>query len=218
MYFNDDVYLSSPVSAGDFFQNGLPKYCSIAYPLRNYRYNGPFVHQKLSVIGLINGSFDVYGTIDRHPELWFSHVYGKDVIYNQRAYKDSYLQGMFFSHVACPFRKSTLEKVWEFFSEELQETCTHRFRTPMDVFHQIFTLWEIMEGTFVPVGPRHYGQAFGSLSTQIPEIQRAFASKTYKMVCVNDSIDVNDDNFRRIKAELDCILQATFPEKSSFER
>ena len=48
VYFNDDQLLTSPVLPVDFFVGGVPKHCAIAYPVRNYAYNGPFAHQQFS--------------------------------------------------------------------------------------------------------------------------------------------------------------------------
>lgn len=218
VYFNDDMYLSRPVSPADFFSEGLPKHCALAIPTRNYRYNGPFAHQLFTNVGMINGVFDLCAAIEKHPELWFSHCYGEKRIYNKNAYRDAYLPGVFFSHLGCPYRKSTCKIVWDTYAEEMDLTSTHRFRTPLDLMHQLFSLWEIMDGTFVPVEPTYYGVKYGTLSKEQKAIDSAFSSQKYRMVCLNDSVDVTEENFPAIKAELDQILNKTFPEKSSFEK
>lgn len=218
VYFNDDMYLSRPVLPIDFFSNGLPKHCCLAIPTRNYRYNGPFAHQLFSNIGMINGVFDLRSSIEKHPELWFSRCYGEKRIYNKNSYRDAYLPGMYFSHLGCPYRRSTMERVWDAYEAEMNETCSHRFRTSTDIMHQLFSLWEIMEGTFIPVEPGYYGVKYGTLSKEQKAIDSAFSGRNYRMVCLNDSVDVTEENFPKIKAELDRILNKTFPEKSSFEK
>ncbi|MBO5417829.1 MAG: Stealth CR1 domain-containing protein [Clostridia bacterium] len=217
IYFNDDMYLSKPVLPKDFFFNGLPKYCAIAYPLRNYRYNGPFVHQQLSAVGMVNGCFNFSESVEKNPELWFNRNYGYDRRYNLFAYRDGYLPGLYFSHLGVPFRKSDFEVVWSVLQTELDESCLHKFRTSYDLFHYVVTLWEVMQGDFVPVGVDYYGRKFGTLSKDLHEIDKAFASSKYKMICLNDSIDVTEQNFTNIKKNLDEILQRTFPNKSMFE-
>ena len=218
IYFNDDIYLSSPVTPEDFFSDGNPKHCAIAEPVRNYRYNGPFAHQQFSDMGLINSCFDLCASIERHPELWFSKRYGHKRMYNRFAYQSAYLPGMMFTHLGTPYRKSTLKKIWQECHAELDDTCKHRFRTPMDYMHQVFSLWEIMSGSFVPVEEDYYGIKFGTLSKGTKRIETAFGSQKYRMICLNDSVDVTEDNFPDIKAELDRILERTFPEQSSFEK
>lgn len=218
VYFCDDVYLARPVEPSDFFCKGLPKYCAIAEPIRNYRYNGPFAHQQFSNMGLINGCFDLCASVEKYPELWFSKCYGQKRIYNRFAYQSAYLPGMRFPHLGTPYRKSTLERVWSECEAELHETCTHRFRTPVDYMHQVFSVWEIMVGSFVPVSEDYYGVKYGTLNKEIAAIEAVFSSKKHRMVCLNDSVDVTESNFQTIKAELDRILKYTFPEKSSFEK
>lgn len=218
VYFCDDFYLSKPVTPEDFFLGGLPRYCAVAAPVRNYRYNGPFAHQQLSSIGMINSMFDTCTAVERHPELWFSHVYGRDRRYNISAYQDAYIPGMYLSHLGCPYRKSTLEKVWVELEKELNDTSLHRFRTPMDVTHQVFSLWEIMEGTFVPVSSNYYGVKYGTLSKEQKAIEAAFTEKKHRMICLNDSVDVTVENFPAVKDALDRILNKTFPKKSTFEK
>lgn len=217
VYFNDDMYLGRTAQPSDFFENGLPEHCAIACPLRNYGYNGPFAHQLFSNLGIINDRFNIQKCITQFPELWFSKVYGADRRYNRWAYAESYLSGMLFTHLPTPFRKSTMEKVWEELPEVLDKTCSHRFRNPLDVMHQIFSLWEIMSGNFVPVEKTHYGKVFGSLSKQHQKIAPAFQQEKYLSICINDSVDVSADNYYSIKASVDSALEKSFPEKSSFE-
>ena len=218
VYFNDDMYVARPTRPEDFFSSGEPKHSAIAAPVRNYRYNGPFAHQLFSNIGMINSVFDFCASVEKHPEQWFSHYYGKQRLYNKNAYCDAYMSGMFFSHLGVPYRKSTCKKVWYVFEKEMNETCLHRFRTPTDIMHQLFSLWEIMNGTFCPVEPSYYGMKFGTLSKELGKIEEAFSNEAYRMICLNDSVDVTEENYPEIKAELDRILQKTFPEKSSFEK
>lgn len=222
VYFNDDIYLTQPVYPEDFFENGIPKYCSVAYPLKNYGYNGPFAHQLFSVLGIINGNFNIQECIESNADLWFSKEYSKsERKYNRFAYSESSLGGMFFSHLACPFKKTTFHKVWSLSASQendfMDDTCQHKFRTPMDVMHQVVSLWDIMEGNFIPISSGYFGKKFGNLSIQIPEIEIAFKEHKYKMVCLNDSIDVSISNFKIIRQQIEEILQYIFPEKSSFE-
>ena len=218
VYFCDDVYLSRMTSKEDFFVNGMPKYCSIAFPTFNGAYNGPFAHQLFGNIGLINGKFNIQSSIENNPELWFSCIYKDKIYYNKFAYKVAYLSGMYFSHLGCPYRKSTFEKVWAELSDKLCETCKHKFREYSDINHQVFSLWDILNGNFVPVDENYYGVKFGTLSKQINKISEAFLSGDNLMICLNDSIDINEYNFSEIKINLDNILECVFPEKSCFEK
>ena len=217
VYFNDDVYLNRPVTKEDFFSGELPKYCGASVPLKNYGYNGPFAHMMLSNLGLINEHFDVYERIENHPERWFNKQYKAYWKYHRWAYRENYLFGMYYPHLGSPMRKSTMQKVWDAFPEELDATCRRRFRSALDVQQQIFHLWDIMSGEYDPVGTDYYGRHFGHLSTQMDEVERAFSEGKCRMICPNDSVDITNENYEQIKKRLDEILSKKFPEKSSYE-
>ena len=215
--FDDDMYLSSPVQPSDFFDGGLPRICAISSPLRNWEYNGHFVHQLFGDIGVINSKCDIQSAILTHPELWFSKEYGRDRALNKRAFLDGYLPGLFYSHLPIPLRKSDMQELWNTIPEILDESSAHKFRTYSDIERFIFTLWEVMNGYFSPVSKKHFGKAFHSLSTQLDEIDKAFADHKHKCICLNDSVDVTEENFEEIRKGIEKVLQREFPEKSQFE-
>ena len=218
VYFCDDFYLNARLCPEDFFRGGLPIYCSVAKPLMNGIYNGPFAHQAFGVLGVANGKIDWQDSINRYPEKWFSHVYShKERKYAKRLYEDAYLTGMYISHLPVPFRKSTLQHCWKEYFNEFDETCKHRFRTPLDLMHHIFTVWEIAHGTYIPVSGEYYGKKFAHLSTQIDEITTAMLTNQYKTICLNDSVDVTEENFEEIRDSLNTVFEQVFPDKSSFE-
>lgn len=219
VYFNDDMFLTRPVLPSDFFINGIPKYCAIAYPLKNYRENDSFQHQLFSILGIVNDIFSsrISDIIKKNPEKWFSSEYGKAVKYNILAYEESYIQGMYFSHLGCPFRKKTFEKVWNKIPDELNLTSLHRFRTPVDIMHQIFSIWDILDGCFYPVSPNYYGVVFASLINQIKDVSEAILEQKYRMVCLNDSKYITQEEFNILKDSINDVMQRAFPEKSLFE-
>lgn len=215
--FCDDMFLSAPVNKSDFFKNNYPCYCSISQQLKNDTYNGPFAHQCFSVLGVAN-QYNWCQSIEQHCEKWYSKEYSfEDLINQKKVYFDGYLPGMYFSHLPVPYRKSTIKKLWDLHYEQFNETCIHKFRTPMDIMHQIFSIYEINQGTYYPVSKKHYGKAFHTLSTQINEISEAIKNQKYKTICLNDSIDVTEDNFEEIKNNINQILNEALPSKSSFE-
>lgn len=218
VYFNDDVYLASPVSPEDFFINGLPKLSAVAYPLINNSYNGPFQHALFSNLGIINGNFNLKDCIEENPHLWFSYKYKGTIKFNRYAYTETNaLFGMYYTHLGFPFLKSAFNEVWSKSKNSLDASCRHRFRDCSDNNHFIFTLWTIMSGNFIPVHPSYYGRKFGHISTESNEINKAFSNHNNKMICINDSVDVNENNFLETKKSIDKILKSNFSEKSTFE-
>lgn len=216
VYFNDDMFLSKPVTPEDFFINGLPVHCAITEPVRANAVNGSFRHQLFSVTGLINGKFEPQVYMPKYPEKWFSHLYKNDLKYNLRSLKEDYSSGFYFSHLACPFRKSTFEMVWTEFDKYLEETSRHKFREYNDIMHQIFSCWDIVNGQFIPCAKKNLGEMFNlSNPAQLSEVEECFTSQNCNVICLNDNDTVKE--FGTIKIKLNEILNSVFPEKSTFE-
>ena len=219
VYFNDDMFLNRPVIPEDFFRGGKPNYSALAVPLKNGS-NCGFDHIQFSTIGLIDRKFsnDISVRMKKHPERWFAKQYGVHICHNSRAFDAGYFPGMLFSHLGVPFRKSTMSQVWKEIPTELDQTSHHRFRTDKDIFHQVFSLWEMLDGEFNPVGCEHYGRVFGMLTKQKNEIINAIENESYRMICINDSESVTKEVFFLLKTEIREAFEKTLPNKSSYEK
>ena len=220
IYFNDDMFLSQPVKPEDFYFKDLPKYSCVALPLPYYTNSDYHVHQLFGDLGVVNHFFNIKQCIIAHPEKWFSKQYKKHIKFNKRVLKDGVLTGMEFTHLACPYRKSTCEKVWNDIPQKMHETCLHKFRTPTDIMHQIFQLWEICNGTFQPVPAYYYGdrQWLYHVCSEWDDICSIFQNKSKMMVCINDNENDNNDELRIAINKIIKVLQETFPDISKFEK
>ena len=214
VYFNDDMYLTRKVKQTDFFENGLPKYAAIAMPLMSYGF-ATFQHELFANLGIINKFFNIRDVIIKNPEKWFSYVYGNDKKYNYQAYENSFLSGLWFNHLAVPYRKSTFEKVWKAIPDRLDWTSKHKFRGPLDIMHQIFQLWDICEGNFIPVGRDYYGNAPININEATIA---AIESEQNIFVCLNDSEAITDEAFANLQKMCESRLEKKFHKKSIFEK
>lgn len=218
VYFNDDIFLTAPVYPEDFFINGLPCHCSISMPIRNDFRNGVFPHQLLGVTGLLNSYTDIEKMLIDYPEKWFSHVYGKNRKDNYNLFYNKYFPGLYFSHMECPFRISTMKKVWNLFYKQPDETCYHKFRTSQDIMHQIFTGYELVNGTFNPIKNDYYGKMIGVEPNEIAIISDVVKNKKYKSLCINDCEKISDEMFITARTQLQSIMQNEFNKKSEYEK
>ena len=216
VYFNDDMYLNRPTKKQDFFSGIYPKCCNIPTPIKNYGEMGVHDYKKFNNVGLINGHFSIRKSIINKPELWFSRCYRSVWKYHRRAFRENYLYGMIFPHLGTPMVKSTMKNAWDAFEKYFDMVCHHKFRTPFDVFQQVFTVWDIVNGNFFPVGQDYFGKLF-SIFNNIDEIEKSLKEETDLMLCLNDSGEINENNFDYFKSRLDTALNTKFPEKSSFE-
>lgn len=219
VYFNDDMFLNCPVQPEDFFHGGLPLYTAVSEPLRN-KNNDAFDHMQYATIGLINKVFrgKLKDTIKRAPEKWFASCYGDSRKWNRLSFDADFLLGMCFPHLGVPCRKSTMQKVWDHVPNELDVTCKNRFRTPKDIIHQIFSLWEMMEGSFYPVNRSYHGKHFWNVPQQIDIVVDSIKNKDSRMICINDSQIISKEDFEYSKEILLAAFTEAFPQKSSFEK
>lgn len=217
VYFNDDMIINRRVESDDFFQNGLPLICSIGAPVIPIPSNSAFWHQLFSVTGYMN-RYNWEKIIERFPEKWFCYKYGFKLKYSWETYQHNYLLGIKFTHMPQAFRKTTMEKVWSLFPIELDECCTHKFRKPQDVNHQLFTIQEIVDGFYVPMIDTYYGKLFQNIPLQIKEIIKEIKYGASKIVCINDNSAVTDSNFYGLKDSINKVFEEKFPQKSSFEK
>lgn len=219
VYFNDDMFLAQPAEPEDFFRGGKPNYSALARPTRPDS-SSNFYHMLFNGYSVANRHFGnkIGQAILKHPERWFAEQYGSQAWQNMHAFEENYIPGMYFSHLGVPFRKSTLERVWEDVREPLLESSSHRFRSSKDFTHQIFSLWEMIDGDFNPVSMEHYGKHFWDPLMQKDAILDAIKNHQYRMICINDSESISRENFCSLKSVFTDAFAEAFPEKSSFEK
>lgn len=219
VYFNDDMFLTRPVEKSDFFSNGFPKYSAVAEPVYPYYHMTAWRHNLFNTAGVANDIFDIRACISENSDKWFSHLYTKqERELNHRVFMDQKIMGMHFSHLGVPYRCSTMRQVWERIPDRLDSTCRNRFRTMDDVFHQIFQMWEIFNGTFDAVGTLYYGRFVNVSKDNADHVKKDMLSHKYRMMCLNDSEIVSDDDYYELKDKFQSAFETLFPEKSSFEK
>ena len=174
-----------------------------------------------SMLGYMN-IYNWEEIIEQHPEKWFYHGYGTRLIYSWHAYQQRNLTGIYYTHMPQAFRKSTWEKVWKIFAKELDETCRHKFRTPIDITHFLFTLQEIVDGDYIPMPRLYYGQYYGDGFIPMTDDPVAFSDyirhHRFKVICVNDSPAVTKDKYETIRNHVQAAFDEILPDKCSFEK
>lgn len=226
VYFNDDMFLTQPVKPSDFFLRGLP--CDTAimnalyfgYAEKKYGEAIPkgtdFMAPAMDMFP-INRNFDKKKSIRENLFKWFSPQYGIQSFRTLLLMPWAAFTGFMSYHLPYSYLKSTYREAWSKEKDVLSEACAHKFRTPTDVNHWVFSYWQLAKGTFAPRSPK-VGKQFALYSENAknqPALD-ALRQQTYKFVCLNDS--VSGDNFDEIKAILNAELQALLPEKSKFEK
>ena len=211
VYFNDDMFLTKKVKPEDFFKNGLPCDTAILAPIF-LKQNG--IRAEINNLYIINEYFQKNQVIKKNFLKWFSLLYGANIIKTFLLLPFHYFTGFYITHLPCSYLKKTYEEVWEKVPHILEETCEHRFRDTTDVNQWLFEYWQLVEGVFCPrnpdIGKMYEGD--GTILDMCNDIQR----QKYKMICFNDSIDIN--NFEATKKTVQDAFDYILQEKSSYER
>ena len=207
VYFNDDVFLISPVSPDDFFKNGLPRDTAI----RNFVIRDEFGHIDLNNVIVINRNLAFWPLFKKNLSKWFNYRYGAYALRNVYflGYRD--FIGLKHQHLANAYLKSTFQEVWHSCPDKLEETCLRKFRGIGDVNQWIFQYWQIVSGLFFP---RRYGFGRYCHADDLRVIKKTVSQRKKKLLCVND---IEKCDISALKESLQQLFSKAFPEKSSFE-
>lgn len=211
VYFNDDIFILRPLSEKDFFINGTA--CDLCAANVITPRLEEFSSILLQTTAYINKHFNKKTDIRKHFSKWFSPKYGKLLIRTLCLLPWTYHTGFYNHHLAVPYTKELLERVWEEEPDVLYQTCSHRFRNDLDVNQYIFRYWRLASGDFVP--HRSLGR-YVNMGKDNTAVYDTIKKQKVKLYCINDKETKLD--FNREKELLVQAFETVFPDKSSFER
>lgn len=212
IYFNDDMFLTAATRAEDFFENGYPRDAAILNPIPMTRHIG---HAEINNIGIINDHFSKNDVIRKNWRKWYTPRYGKYLLRNFLLLPWHDFVGLYEQHLQVPYLKSTFETVWEIEAEELTRTCQCKFRQNDNVNQWLMRNWQIATGNFVPRSMKVGKMFMYGENDNYQEVCQAVASQSWKLLCINDTVEIDDYEIRR-KQLLDAFEQI-LPKKSGFE-
>lgn len=214
VYFNDDIFIIDKTREEDFFKNGLPCDSAVLNATISHRENKNYI--EAVNMAIINSYFEKNKVLKQNFSKWFNLKYGKQLIRTICLLPWNQFPGIWNSHIATSFLKSTFEELWEKEYDVLDETSGHKFRYALDVNQWLFEDWQIVTGKFSPRSAK-FGRSFALCDDENYNnmVYDTIRKKKFKLVCVNDM--VGEKKFETIKNELNSILDEILPEKSEFE-
>lgn len=215
VYFNDDMFLTRPVTAEDFFQNGLPR-DEFAFDAVLFTPDS-IGHLIANDLELVNKHFGKRQQMKklRLPQ-YLNFSYGLINFYRTLVLMAwPWYTGFYCSHIPAGFLKSTLEEVWALEPKVMGESCEDRFRSKRNLNQYVFKFWQLVQGKFVPRSTK-FGKAFHLSGGVNQQLLDAIENQRYSMICINDTPNITDfaEHKRRVQQAFEKIL----PEKSSFEK
>jgi len=217
VYFNDDMFIIRPVMETCFFRNGKP--CqkarmlskvwddlddAFSYILFNDRtvIFRNFPHKKKIVL--------------KHLAKWLSPENGLTAARDNLI---KILQSKFIDfeipHSHASFLKSTFFTVWEKEKAILEKTCSHKFRSVLDVNQYLFQEWQIMSGNFAPAGIDKMFRYFDTFPRDIDALKETILRQSRAVICVNDT--QRNSDFTGTKEAVIRAFDTILPDKSAFE-
>jgi hypothetical protein len=128
----------------------------------------------------------------------------------------SLFTGFFVHHLPVSYQKSSFEAVWAAEPDLLARACSHRFRDDRDVNQWIVQFWQYCTGTFAPRSPK-IGSMYEGASL-MSEAVADISSGRHKMVCWNDSADMEVSEIDSVQFSIVSAFDVILPVRSSFER
>jgi len=210
VFFNDDIFITRPVSSRDFFVDGIPKDMAVMdIAFKKDEVHGSAVHNS---VYLVNKYFNKRESIHNHFTKWYNPIYGGKLIKTLLLSPWKYFTGFYTSHLANAYLKSTFVEVWEREYERLAFTSSNKFRDMRDCMQFVFKFWQIASGNFVPAKP--LGRSY-SIGESLDRITSAIQTQRHKLICMNDNDYIED--FEDSRQSIIKSFEKVFPDKSEFE-
>lgn len=206
--FSDDVFLINHTKPTDFFIGNKIKDFAIYKPILPLE---SFNHTEVNNTIIMNKYFSKRTQIKKHPMKFFRLKNGKYNINNFFALLYPAIMGYKTGHLSQPHLKSTFKVIWEKEEELLSEVSHNRFRQETDCSHYLMAHWNIETGSFIPQNP-NFGKYFSN--QQVTEIEQVIKKKFFKVICINDDVEVNS---RKTEEELVEVFEQLLTNKSTYE-
>lgn len=220
VYFNDDIFLNSPVKPNYYFRNGLPcdtnKETCFNVPIYTPSDKFGTWMSVLADIGIINRHFNRWKTVLQSPNKWFGlHLGIKGLIMSGLLSKRRLFVGFTNYHLEQAYLKSIFHEVWDKEPGFMNASCS-RFREEITANPYIFRYWQLAKNLFYPM--KRKGLFFFLIKEDcLKGISEALNNKKYNSICLNDSALCSEEDYIIINNGLIKLLEKKFPQKSSFE-
>jgi len=216
VFFNDDMFVTKPLSPDCFFVNDLPCQYYAEIPMIFEGAPRNFQMVTMNILRIINNHFEKRKCFKKHRKKYISPKYPlADNIRSifLRLFNPYFMTGFRNYHMPAPLLKATFKEIWEKEPEVLEALASHRFRDAADVNHWLALWWQLMSGSFVP--KKNHCRYYEISIHTIDQICEAITKGEYEMICINDADSQLDYNY--LSKRIQAAFEEKLPQKSSFE-
>lgn len=213
VYFNDDTFVIGKTGPEHFFPGGRP--AGIPSPAQLWT-NDLLSHVLLNNTAVINRNFSKSQFDQRAWRRWYSPRLGMRHLARQVAVSPwKKFSPFYIHHTPMAFQRSVLEEVWRAEYDELDATCSSKFRELSDVNCFLFSYWQLCSGDYQTVSPDRYGGVVHLGADPIEDIAERIVGGSSPVLCVNDGPGADWD---RDQAVVEQAFRQILPAKSGFEK
>lgn len=215
VFFNDDMFLTAPVTEKQFFINKIPVDMCGFICAPNTTPNNVFSYLLKNNNDIIFKYFNKKQIVWDKIFKWFRPWQGKNFLRSLYYALQKGRVGFVIPHLSTPYLKSDFTKVWEKESERLRETQHNRFRAKSDLTHFLFRNWRMSEGNFI--SRKSKGKYFSVKDEKTAKIiADAIIKNKYPEICINEIC--TGGTFEQIKIIINDAFTEKLPAKSMFEK
>lgn len=217
VFFNDDTFLTRPMSREAFFREGLPCTYGGEVPASFVGTVGIWQHLIVNDMRVLNNHFKKRLQVGKYRKKYTDKRYrwqdNVRTLVLEKLFPECFL-GFKNLHAPAAFLRSTFETLWEKEPALLHQTCCNRFRSNDDVNQWLAQWWQIADGQFMPYMVDNVVEDV--TEETVSELCDTICRQSHDMVCVNDPSDSVD--FERLSAQLKAAFDTILPDKSKFEK
>ena len=222
VYFNDDMFITNPVTPEYYFREGLPVVHNQEKPIPLPRLNeiigyGASLREYCNV-AVINKHFDRREVYRQSLELdgidrWHGpHLFDEERRYYERMAECPRFGTFAEHHTGRRLLKSTYEEIWEKEPEQLRHASA-RFRQDMGNNIPLFSMWQIASNRFWPDTLGYDKIRIDVQPSEMGRVIMALRHPEVKSLCLNDCPSVSDDDYNEmmtvIREEMETMLSRT---------
>ena len=223
IYFNDDMFLNSPITPDRYFKNGLPLDFNYERVFLGVKYNPlDMFGIELSLLcntAVLNYHFNRKEVVASAPDKWKWYSSNYTLLQKKMAFlmrhKERF-EGFTYRHTEQPFLKSVFEEIWEKEPVMLDKSCT-KFRTAESLTPYFVRYWQFASNRFEPFRPSGEFQGFSIREDTLNRILQALRNDKILSICLNDNPCNEVDFYNQASILIQKEFERKYPEKSSFE-
>jgi hypothetical protein len=212
VYFNDDMFLNGKVTPRDFFDcYGRPRDTlgfNAIMPVED------FDHIHVNNLSIVNKEFSKKKVVKHLLPKLFNFKNFEWNIFSLLLLPWPRFTRFFDPHIPISYRKSVIETTLEKYPEISGLTGVNKFRSKTDYSLWVVRYFELLSGEFLPRSA-HFGKRFNL--DQIDKITFDIDKSKHKIICINDTIDLDEQGYTQAQEKLQKCFLRKYSKKSRFE-